>query len=453
MALENWQALKVLLIQSSTGSEYAVYPLGLSSIAACMRGHVVKLFDLNTAGDPAKELVRFILQFKPDLIGISLRNIDNQDRMHFQNYYRKYFQTEIRLIKETAPDVPLVTGGSGFSLFPGEIMLENPEIDYGVVLEAEESFPELLQNLHAPWSVKGVLYRDGGTVKHTGYRALPEFSALPTPRRDVIDFRHYRHPDSIGVQSKRGCSQKCSYCTYPFLGGSRIRSREPKKVVDEIEELSLRYGISSFFFADTVFNIPIQQATEICKEILRRRLRVKWGAYMDLKYADQAFLLLAHQAGCFRFMFSPDGYSNGALRGLNKPLTQAEIDAHIHMLFQQKQLKGTNAVYHFLINSPGETLGGFLQTLGKCLWLKYILKKSKRGDVCIGWIRIEPATEVFNLAIKQGSLRPDKSLLPKFDEPVDFLFYRHPKLNIFDSMLIGARKIASKMLTATGISR
>lgn len=101
------------------------------------------------------------------------------------------------------------------------------------------------------------------------------------PRRDpsVIDMKEYigDYYNILGVQSKRGCVFKCTYCSYPFLNNDNIRLRPPIEVVDEIEHMITNYGLQSFAFVDSVFNIPERHAKEICNEILRRGLKVKWG--------------------------------------------------------------------------------------------------------------------------------------------------------------------------------
>ena len=47
-------------------------------------------------------------------------------------------------------------------------------------------------------------------------------------------------------------------------------------IVDEIEEVSERIPEVTFEFVDSVFNFPLKHAIDICKEIIRRDLKLKF---------------------------------------------------------------------------------------------------------------------------------------------------------------------------------
>jgi radical SAM superfamily enzyme YgiQ (UPF0313 family) len=246
--------MKVFLIQSYLGHNkyFPVYPLGLAyiSTAAYQRGHEVQIFDPNTTANPYEELETRIINFSPDIIGVSLRNIDNQYRIA-PFYYYKHFQYLLEKIRKTVPDTKIIVGGAGFSMFAEKIMERNPSIDFGIYLEGEESFPELLDNLGKPGSVRGIYIRTEKKVLFTGFRPLPDFKKLPIPKRDFFNITPYlNHIESLGIQTRRGCPLKCTYCNYPQLNGNVLRIRETKDVCDEIEYLVRQYHIKQFMFAD-----------------------------------------------------------------------------------------------------------------------------------------------------------------------------------------------------------
>ena len=68
---------RVLLINFNRCDQpYPVYPLGLAYLDAALRsaGHVTHLWDVQ-AGDGTLEAS--VTDFRPDFVGLSLRNIDN----------------------------------------------------------------------------------------------------------------------------------------------------------------------------------------------------------------------------------------------------------------------------------------------------------------------------------------------------------------------------------------
>lgn len=431
--------MKILLVQPSMGyKESLIFPLGLSYLSANLQGHEVNevsILDLNLYAWPESVLSDKIVEFEPELIGISLRNIDNQDRLKFKYYY-KDFQKLLSLIRKKSEYSWIVVGGPGFSMFAQKIMEDNSDIDFGIYLEAEESFPELLNNLHKPEEVKGIYIRQGEKVLFTGARELPDLQKLYFPDRNLPYLTEYKEAYfAFGVQTKRGCSLNCSYCNYPFLSGSRIRTRSPRAVVDEIEELINLTNCNRFFFNDPVFNVPVQHAKKICHEIISRQLSVVWGAYFDIGYAAKDFLHLAAQAGCQDFIFSPDGYSNGALQGLNKNFNQRDIKTLLELFQNDTELKHKHALFGFFINPPGETFLGLIKTVYIYIKIKFCFRKGIISN--IGWIRIEPYTEVYDLCKRKNLLSIENELLPQYYNNFERLFYSNPGTCYADPLLKG----------------
>ncbi len=426
--------MKVLLVQSYLGKKdpRPVFPLGLCYIGTALTPkHTVKIFDPNVAIDPYRELEDNLREFDPDVVGLSLRNIDNQQRRH-PFYFFKTVQPTANLIKKIKPHTPLIIGGAGFSIFPEKIMGRTPEIDYGIYLEGEESTPELLENLDHPEKVKGVYYRRDGKVCFSGARELPDFSMLPIQRRDFVDINKYTRFATIGVQTKRGCPFSCAYCSYPVLNGNKVRMREPKQIVDEIEGLINRYGIKSFMFADGIFNVPLSHATDICKEIVTRRIKVSWNMWCSTKHINEEFLLLAKRAGCVSINYSPDALSNEALTMLKKGLNEEDVNIAYKLA---KKIKGIQVNFGFFVSPPGETLRGLVKTLFFVLKANIGLAKNK-GGAGFGWIRVEPNTEVYKIAIKENIMDEKIELLPEKEEQLKALFYSRSTLKWIDRLIV-----------------
>jgi radical SAM superfamily enzyme YgiQ (UPF0313 family) len=430
--------MKILLVQSYLGRKenIPIYPLGLTYIATALHnnGHTVKIYDPNVVANPYENLREIIVDFSPDIVGISLRNIDNQLRTEMFYYY-KHFQKILKAVKELIPNAKILVGGTGFSMFAKKIMERNLLIDYGIYLEAEDSLPELLDNPNAPWTVKGIFFRKEGQVLFSGMRPLPNFKNLPIPKREFSDITPYlSNTPSLGIQSKRGCPLKCTYCNYPFLNGNNLRIRDANDVCDEIEYLVKQFGVKHFMFADAVFNMPLNHASEICEEIIRRQLDIKWVAYMDIKHASKDFLLLAAKAGCVDVIFSPDGISQSALDGLNKGLREKDIKDSLRLFLTDRNLRDINVVYSIFINPPGETFVGLLKTIAFFLKTKLYLRG--RGNGSINWIRLEPDTRALDVAIEEGAVDKDIELLPEDTQGLSKVFYSKRSLRHLDFFLI-----------------
>lgn len=406
--------MRVLLTSSWSGrQERPIFPLGLAHLASCLKKHQVICVDVNVVRDPWSELANAIRDFQPEVIGISLRNIDTTQAHDVFSYWLP-FAKMVRWLSAQAPDIPVIVGGTGFSLFPEEIMRRLPEIELGVYLEGEESFPELLDNLDNPHLVRGIFHRQNGEVIFTGLRPPPNLDDLPLPQRDVWDLPSYlKEPSQLGVQTKRGCCFGCIYCTYPLLSGKRVRVRRPQAVVDEIESLVDRYGVRRIFFADAIFSFPSDHAKAICQEIIDRGLDIKWRGYWREKDLDTELASLAHRSGCDRFQFSPDGFSDASLEQLGKGMRLEEIKAAYSVLARIKDARFEIA---FLFNYPGARWKDLLDLAALVLELK--IKNRNFLFPHVTNIRIYPHTELHKLVTKEKYIRLDDDLLlPVFYDP------------------------------------
>ncbi|MBI4949193.1 MAG: cobalamin B12-binding domain-containing protein, partial [Deltaproteobacteria bacterium] len=131
--------MKILFIQSYLGrKEPSVMPLGILMVATMLKDHEVAVYDPNISNDPYGGLKKKLAEFRPDVVGISIRNIDNQQGVDFF-YYFNTLRPTLAIIKETAPKARVMAGGAGFSIFAKIIMERVSDIDYGVYLEGEEA--------------------------------------------------------------------------------------------------------------------------------------------------------------------------------------------------------------------------------------------------------------------------------------------------------------------------
>lgn len=422
--------MKVLLVQAYLGrKELPIFPLGLAMLAAALPKHDVRIYDPNVAEDPYGDLRKQLLEFQPDMVGISLRNIDNQQGSDYF-YYFKTMDPTLKIIKEATPGAAIALGGAGFSMFAERIMRRLTDIDFGVYLEGDESFPELLDNLNNPGAVRGIYYRKNGELQFSGARPLPDFSLLPQPQKDLVDIKKYStHQEGIGIQTKRGCPLRCCYCTYPALNGNAVRKRPPESIVDEIEEWGKR-GVHSFIFADALFTFPVDHATKVCEEILRRNLKVKWSAWGEPRFVTKEFLLLAQKAGCTFIAYTPDALSPEALKALGKTISKDDVEKVYSLA---TQIPGIKTGFGFFVSPPGETLRGFLETLWFYIKGNIVLRIKNGGGVGLNWIRIEPETKIFDIAVQEKVITPDTELLPQFDNvnPKE-LFYSYRGTRHYD---------------------
>ncbi len=401
--------MKILFVQAYLGGkEPPVFPLGLASLAASIPQHETKLFDTNTVTDPFNRLSDLAADFNPEIIGISLRNIDSTNKKKVVFYYK--WLKDIIAAAKAGCSARIVLGGSGFSMFAEQIMKEQQDVDFGVYLEGEQVFAQLLDNLDAPQKVASVFYRQDGKVCFTGKAPSAELKNTSVPRWDALSLAPYQEHqewrDAIGVETKRGCSLSCIYCIYGFLNGRRYRLKAPERVVDEIEFLVQKHGVSSFTFVDSIFNVPLSHAQAICQEIIVRKISASWSAWFSESTFEPEFIHLVKQAGCNHVIFSPDGFSNAVLKKLGKKISTKHIIRSLYHLRQHKELE---VGYNFFKNPPGQNLYNFIGMFLFCFLAKLIM--GKRVHFEFSEMRIEPHTELYRIARQEGVITEEQDLL------------------------------------------
>lgn len=422
--------MRVLMVQSPSVegiTQERVYPIGIVSLASWLKnsGHEVDLIDMNLEVDPYGALKGKLSDFQPEVVGVSLRNID--PLANKTSSLIPPFIVTVRLISSVLPKARIIAGGTGFSLFPERLMQELPEIDYGIVGEAETSFPALLASLENPPGLKGLCWREGSAIRILPPSQEFDMTAYVLPDRKLLDPSLYtglnNYVPAVGIETKRGCPYHCAYCVYPKLQGRKLRCRQPVAVVDEMEILHKEYGIESFHFTDPVVNLPNDHLEEICREILRRRLKVRWDGFMREDCLNEENTNLFARAGCECFSFSPDGLCQETLDILNKGLTEAQILKAAGLVARTDVI----SVYHFMVNVPGENV----ETMQKGIdFLERIYelhaRKRNLGAVVLNNIRILPGTPVEAMARKNGVIYPDTDLLyPTYYNPPPFDKFRY----------------------------
>ncbi|HVM97126.1 MAG TPA: cobalamin-dependent protein, partial [Candidatus Acidoferrales bacterium] len=256
------RSLRVLLISANTEKiPDPVFPLGAAYMAAVARrsGHSVTTLDLCFL-DSLQPGLDDALATQPDVVGISLRNLDSSAFPQNTSYIDDYKNLMLALRQRTA--APIVLGGAGFTVMPSTI-LEYLGAEVGVVGEGEMIFPWILERLAARESLTTTpAFRCdpvGSGILVSATSRVAQLDLTGTPLRESFDMDvYYERGGALNIQTKRGCYFECVFCSYPLIEGSKVRSRTAASVVDEIEAVRRERGIRHWFFVDNIFNMPIR---------------------------------------------------------------------------------------------------------------------------------------------------------------------------------------------------
>jgi radical SAM superfamily enzyme YgiQ (UPF0313 family) len=402
--------MNVLVISANTEKlPDPVYPIGAAYVADAARGagHEVAAVDLCFTAGVEEALGAAVAARPPDVIGISLRNLDSSAYPLNTSYVDDYARLVAALRRLSG--APIVLGGAGFTVMP-ETVLGHLHADVGVVGEGERLFPWVLDRLAAGAPlVSDEVARcepvNGGVCVHGRTRA-GVLDALGVPARDLFDAPgYYERGGTLNVQTKRGCAFDCIFCSYPLIEGRKVRARAAALVVDEIAAMKAELGVRHVFFVDNIFNLPIEHAKEICAELVRREVGIEWSAYLNPKFIDEELVRLMAASGCKGIELGIDSGSPAMLETLHKMFSPDDL-RRVAALCHQAGLKFCHSL---IFGGPGETMATVEETID----LMEDLRPS--AVVAMTGIRILPGTQMVEHALRDGQMEADDDLLyPRF---------------------------------------
>ena len=371
---------------------YPVYPMGMAVVSAALeaRGHEVRQYDLLSSGSDLTAMGAAARAYGPDVICYSLRNVDTDDHLNPDDWLLDADRAAIRALR-AASGAPVVLGGAGFSILPEEL-LEFLGADYGVTGEGEHAACDLVDALASgkPWP------------RLVRSRELMPAANIGCPRYDAAIVPYYQKSSGlIGLQTKRGCPHDCAYCSYPLIEGTRVRHRDPREVVDDLETLRRDYGVDNVFFTDSIFNDAGGGHLALAEEMLRRGTKTRWASFFRPQRLERAQLRLLKSAGLYAVELGTDATDDTTLAALGKGFTFDEVVRSAQACADE----GLAVAHYVMFGGPGETPETAARGLANLKRLPTAVVFAYVG------VRILPKTRLWQRAVRDGIIAAGDSLL------------------------------------------
>jgi radical SAM superfamily enzyme YgiQ (UPF0313 family) len=365
-------------------------PLGLLHLATPIvkeGKHEVKIIDACLDNLDYEEIEAIVKNETPDVVGISWNT----------EYLGDGYLTALA-VKRADKKIKVIVGGPHVFLYPMET-IAIAEVDYAVRGEADIVFKDMLDRLSQDQPVDDL---PGVIVKGKEYKVLPNVivedpDSLFIPDRKLTDYKRYasliaRGKPMTTLMSSRGCCFNCPFCP---AGGTKIRDRSVKLVLDEIEEC-LALGIKDILFFDELFTFNKKRVMDICAEIKRRGLKFRWNVRSRIQTMDQAMVDAMAQAGCYLVQFGIETGTERMQKVLSKNISLDKIREVVKMT----RAAGILTYGNFMIGSPSETREEIRQTVE-------FAKELKLDFAVFAVTKLLPGTDFYKDALKNGSISED----------------------------------------------
>ncbi len=394
--------MNILLVSANTERiNMPTMPLGLGLVAASTRraGHRVHFLDLMFQPDPLLALRDAIGSSAPEVIGISVRNIDDQNRQA-----PRFLLEQVRPIVDECrrrSGARVVLGGAGFSMFPVSA-LALLGADYGIQGPGEIPFARLLEHLERgqdPSPIAGVVAAGRGSGIAPSFDE--DLAALPLADDELWASADPTSPELwVPIEARRGCPNRCAYCATAQIQGKTIRTRAPRAVVECMGRLAAA-GFRQQYFVDNSFNIPESYALELCHAIQAADLGVRWRCILYPHRVSEQLVSAMAAAGCVEVSVGFESGSDPILRVLNKHFRAEDVRRLVAMLARYR----IRRVGFLLFGAPGETRETVEESLAFAESLDLDALRTTVG------IRVYPNTPLAETAREQGIISRDDDLL------------------------------------------
>jgi len=359
-------------------------PLGLGYLASVLEkeNHKVKIIDAPVLDYTLEDIKEEIKEFKPDWVGITSVT---------STIYDAYKVAEIA--KEVDPEIRTIMGGPHVSFTARKTLEECRFVDVvargegeGVVLDIAKGY-DLSE-------IKGITYREDGEIRENEPRGfIQDLDNLPFPAYHLFPMERYQIEGErfANIITSRGCPFSCIFCSSSALCGKRWRARSPGNVVEELEFLKDRYGITEVEFLDDTFTLNRHRAEEICDLMIKKRLNIRWSCSSRVDTISQALVKKLKRAGCYLLYLGIESGSQKLLDTIQKKITLAQARDAVRMIKEQ----GLQTVCTFMLGIPGETVKTIKSTIN-------FAKRLNPSMAQFTLLTPYPGTKLFSIADKKG---------------------------------------------------
>jgi len=366
-------------------------PLGLGYLAAVLEknNYEVDVIDCQALKIMYDEFRSEISKRKPTIVGITSTTLTYKSALHIA-----------QIAKEVCPNSITILGGPHVTFWDDKALQECPHLDIIVRKEGEITLVELAKRLEKDESFDNVLVitcrKDGEIKRNPDRPPIENLDELPFPAIHLwpIEKLHQYGEVIFPLSTSRGCVFWCNFCTAVRMFGRKYRMRNPMNVVDELEYLNKNFGAEHFAFYDDAFTVDQSRAEEICKEILNRKLKIRWNCETRVDMVTKELLSKMKKAGCTDVWFGVESGSQRVLKTMDKGILIEQTEK----AFKWTKQVGIMTVANVILGFPTETRETAWETIN-------FVEKLNPDDVGYFIATPYPGTPMYEQVRDNGSLK------------------------------------------------
>lgn len=401
--------MKVILINPPTNFSYNPelsnsYPLGLMYIAATLeeKGIAVKIIDF-VNDQNINRIRRIIAKNSADIFGISMLSDNRYAAFNIANVIRK--------INKNAR---IVFGGIHPTLFYRQI-LDNIAVDAIFLGESELSFLKYAMNCEPGTdilkNIPGIAFRDhDGKIAATKRVWVECIDKIPKPAFHLIELNRYKNRFNeidFHLLTSRGCPFKCNFCSIPTMYKGFYRVHSIPRILEELALIQSIKREGHVMLHDDFFAIDTDRTKELCRNIIKRNIKLKWSVRSRVDRVDLATLRLMKESGCEGIFFGVETGSPKILKAMNKDFSFEDVKK----AFTLTKKSGIKAICNIMIGYPGEDEKTLCET-------RTLLSVIRPDKVYFHPVSIFPGTRLYDQCVQKGLINDSFWIKPENKVPL-----------------------------------
>ena len=273
---------------------------------------------------------------------------DSKIILYYQPYFSKNLYTYLHILKEIKnnfKNMILICAGAYFDTMPHTILKKYAFIDYILSRNCSDFASKIIKKTHNK-EIKGITYRINGNIV-TNLDVGYDLNKDPMPNHLFIS----KHPGVVPIEYSAGCTCSCFFCDL-----REFQQKFQLKNVDLlIKEIELHYarGVSCYWFIGSVINIEEGYVRKLCEEIIKRDLKIKWGAALMPSNIEKTTYELLYKAGCVQLRMGIETVNKDILRSFGKDMTLRSVASAL----EDSHRANIKNALTFMVGVPNEKEG------------------------------------------------------------------------------------------------
>ena len=240
--------------------------------------------------------------------------------------FAKSFLTRLR----SMTTAKIIVGGMG----AGVSGLTNPEDCFGYKLKQDGLVDTYIIGEGEISLIKALNNETGPGINNTEISQLDDLDILPQPDYKFYDLTEYDYlvpnQKEVFITGSRGCVRKCTYCDIEKFW-PKFRYRSGQSIADEIIDNYERFGITRFYFTDSLINGSFKAFNDMCEKLARYKFNhpLSWSGqfiFRDRKSIPKDHFAMVKEAGADILMVGIETGSDRIRFEMGKKFTNEDID-------------------------------------------------------------------------------------------------------------------------------